>query len=249
MAKKRKSRSSSPDAPKPATILWVLLVVNVVLGLLYSRITAIRKVRVEGAYSWDQPRLEKIAQGLKGIPCAQINPNRVGSDVMADPDVYGVDLDRNLFGSAVIRLSYRNPVAMLADEKGVAITIDGLEYPSEHLDPALPKIKLQATDVKPDMTLAGPLNLAAIAKLVAKSEEIAGGLPISVEVGDGREVCLNIGTGRVKLGSSDGLDAKMSLLKDQLKKDPNMFSRVEEINLTVPSVPTQKSKVVSGVKQ
>jgi len=235
--------SSRSDGFRWAPLLWCLLILNVVVGLLYSKLTVIRKVRIEGAYSWDQDRLTRVARSLKGIPCAQINPNAVGGMVMADPDVYDTSLARNLFGSAVIKVSYRNPIAELADTPGVGVTAEGVAYRSDHLPQGLAKIKLPQSDEGPNLTIAGPLPLSALARLVAQSEEIANNKPLIVEVGDGREVCLNIGSGRVRLGSSDGLDAKMNMLKDQLRKDPDLLSKVSELNLTVPTAPTLKKLV------
>jgi hypothetical protein len=137
-------------------------------------------------------------------------------------------------------------VARLADCNDVAVTIEGIAYRSEHLDPALPTIKLPPEVEQPNLTLAGSVPLAAITRLVAQGQEIANNQPVSVEVGDGREVCLNIGSGRVLLGSTDGLDAKMGLLRDQIKKEPDLLAKYKVVNLTAPSAPAwkQASKAV-----
>ena len=69
MARRRKRR---PFNWGP--LLWVALIANIAAGLWFSSLTAIRRLRIEGAPLSDRGRLVTLAQTLKNQPVVPIDP-------------------------------------------------------------------------------------------------------------------------------------------------------------------------------
>ncbi|HWD38665.1 MAG TPA: hypothetical protein VG944_07435 [Fimbriimonas sp.] len=229
--KRRRSRLN------PTPILWLLLAANVIAGMLYSPLTTVRSVRVDGAPAWDFDRLRTVAEKMKGIPCAQINPRTIESQAMAIPDVRSARLSRNLFGSAVLTVGYRTPIARIEGQKGMVLSIEGVIYHSNAVVSDLPSVKLGPQTSNPLFTIATDWPAADIANLVIKAKRIDPNAPIKIEFDAGNSLCLNMGTGRVVLGSSDDLDEKLQVLTQRLAADPNLLSKIQTLILTVAGNP------------
>src|SRR5579885_495653 len=129
---KRKSRAINWNA-----VLWTTLIANILLAVLFSPLTSIRRLRVMGAESYDQDRISNLAKTLDGKPFALVPTVKFEGSVLGSRDVQEATLSHNLFGSAILRLTYRRPVAMLAsvphtylDEQGVIygspVTVPGI---------------------------------------------------------------------------------------------------------------------------
>jgi cell division septal protein FtsQ len=234
--------------PRWGPVFALLLAVNLTLALLFSPLTAIRRVRIEGAPDWDRDRLESLVQGLKGVPCAQINAYRVESDAMQEPQVRSAHFARNLFGSAVLEVGYRQPVAVLAGEPGVAISIEGVPFQSGHLPPDLPVVKIDGEGPVGMRTLAETWPVVSVARLAVKAGIIFRGQSLSIELGKGNSVCLNMGAGQVVLGSCNDIDAKLAALEKLLAQKPALLSEVQSLNLSVPTSPSAVPRS-AGVKK
>lgn len=222
---------------RPAPFLAILLIANLTAGLCLSKLTVIRKVRVDGAASWDEARIAEVLGHLKGKPCALINRYEIESLVMRDPQVRTARLDRNLFGSAVLTIGYRNPVARFYNHMNMALSSEGVIYRAEHLPDNLPTVQLSDGQPKTILTLAQDWPCVPIAILAIKIREVDQKDPIRIDYGSGNSLCLNIGAGKVELGSCDNLDAKLQALRATLKDDPDYLSRIKSLNLVVPSNP------------
>ncbi|HEY0867424.1 MAG TPA: hypothetical protein VGE01_08600 [Fimbriimonas sp.] len=226
--------------------LWLLLVVNTAAGLLFSPITSIARVWVDGAKPFDQPRLSRILGGLQGVPCALVKPREVESAVMSLPEVRSAELTRNIFGSARLTVRYRRPVARVRNTDNLALTIDGVLYPANELPEELPILELPRGEPHVYATIAAPWRSVAIADLAVRARESWPKEPLLIQVDDRGSVCLNIGTGRVVLGSPTDLGKKLGILQERLEKNPAELSNVAEINLTAPENPSiirKKSQV------
>ena len=234
--------------PRWGPIFAVILAANMVLALLFSPLTALRKVRVEGAPDWDQTRLEGLMSRLKGVPCAMINPYRVESDAMQEPQVRSARFARNLFGSAVLEVGYRQPVAVLADERGVAISIEGVPFECRHLPDGLPVVKIDGEKPIGMRTIAETWPVVPVARLAVKASILFRGEPLSIELGKGNAVCLNMGAGQVILGSCNDIDAKLAALEKLLAQKPALLSEVQSLNLSVPTSPSAVPRS-AGVKK
>lgn len=224
---------------KPAPILWLLLIANVTAGLLWSPITSIVRARVDGARPFDEPRIRLILEKLKGIPCAQVNPHEYESAVMSLPEVRTADLDRSVFGTALLRVSYRRAVARIRNTDNLALSIDGVLFPTnEPADEKLPFLELPKDRPRVLATIASPWRPVAIADLAVKAREMWPTDPLLIQVDERGSVCLNISTGRVILGSATDLDKKLGVLRERLSQNPRELQEVEELNLTAPELPS-----------
>jgi cell division septal protein FtsQ len=219
-------------------ILWVLLIGNLAAALLYSPLTAIRRVRVVGAPYWDEARLGSILASVQGVPCAQVKAASIESAALAIPDVKSAEFDRNLFGSAVLTLTYRRPAASVAGRPGVALFRDGSVFRSEASLDGLPAVRFDGTELDPNLTLARNWPAEEIARLAKRVKELPRAQEASIELGKDGSVCLNIGAGQVVLGSCDDMDAKLATLQRILDKDPGILARVKSLNLVVASAPS-----------
>ncbi len=216
----------------------VLLVANVSAGLVVSPLTVIRKVQVEGSEPWDQARLASIvSKQLTGVPCALINRYHVESQVMENPAIKSAELDRNIFGSAVLSLTYHRPVARFYNHLNMALGDDGVVFRSGRVPEGLPTLQLFEGQMKTDATLATDFPSLAISQLAIQVSQIFPGQSVRIEYGTGSSLCLNIGTSQVILGSCDGLDAKLAKLKEKLAADRNFLSQVKSFNLLEPKNP------------
>src|SRR5258708_2050430 len=91
---------------RPAPILWVLLILNLVLGLFFSLVTSAGKVKVLGADPSDRARIEESLQSLLNVPCLRVNTAAVEEGIMRLPDVETATLKKNLFGNDELTLAY-----------------------------------------------------------------------------------------------------------------------------------------------
>lgn len=234
MARKRKR-----GRLRPKPFLVIGLVGNITAGLLWSPLTSVTKVRVEGAQEADKARLEKIVQGMHDIPCAQIHPRLVESAALELPAMRSATLNRNLFGSAVLSVGYRRPVARVQAAARLGLSIDGVVFPSlEPLSPSLPVVVLPAGRPGVLTTVASTWESAKIANLAVRLQETYPQSLLRIGVVDSGFVWLNMGSGRVALGDCDQLDAKLEILKNYLNRDPSFLSKIEVLNLTSPKSPS-----------
>src|SRR5690242_13122103 len=87
-------------------VLTTVLVLNVVMGLMYSPLTSVRKMRVIGAQPHDVDRIDELTKTLRGIPFMSVNKTKFEGAILASRDVSEAEMSHNLFGSAVLRLKY-----------------------------------------------------------------------------------------------------------------------------------------------
>lgn len=240
---RRKRRRTRPRW-KP--ILSVLLVGNVIAGLLWSPVTSLRRVRVEGAADFDQLRIAAILADLKGVPCAQVKARNVESLVLDLPEAESAELTRNLFGGGLLRVAYHRPVARLFNQGNLALTMDGVLYEAHDLPPDLPTIQLRPDEPAPSLGLNAGWQPAQMARLAVQAKQIAPQGPVRVGFNNAGEVCLNMGSGLVVLGSLEDLDRKLQVLRDRLERNPLELSQVESLNLVAPESPSVVPKKVES---
>ncbi len=232
MRRKRKRRTLNWTP-----VLWLLLIGNVVAGLLYSPITRLRHVRVDGALAYDQPRITRVVEALQDVPCAQIGAQKAESDFLTMAEARSASLTRNIFGSAILKVGYRRPVARLTDHPDVGLTIDGVLFPAYSMNEGLPTVTLPKDLTSPALTLANAWEPAKLASLAVKAKQLLPQDLLNIQIGDAGVVYLNIGSGRVVIGSLDDIDAKIQALKDYLAKDPEVLSKVKALNIMRPDHP------------
>lgn len=233
----RRKRKVGRRKLRAAPCLWLLLIVNIGLGICFSRITSIVRVRTEGVKVFDQARIEGILAGLKDIPCLRVDSHVVESEVMAGPDIDNAEFTRNVFGNALLSVRYRTPVAKLGDNGSEALGPDGVLFHASELPPDLPELDLPNSGPPTLAALAGNWQPRSLATLAIYARNHYPRAETKIEVDRRGAVCLNIGSGRVVLGSCDDLDLKLKTLESRLQRNPQELDQVEELNLTTPSMP------------
>jgi cell division septal protein FtsQ len=242
MARKKKPSKRRVTRLKPTPFVVILLIVNLVAGLIASRVTVIRRVQVSGAQDWDKPRLESIMEQLKGKPCALINRYAVESMVQSDSAIKSARFDRSLFGSAVLTVTYQIPVARFYNHLSIGLSDDGVVFKSAHLPEDIPLLEVSGGPSKTYVTIANDFPTLAVAHLAEQvkqlfPKQIIPGQTPRIEYGTGSSLCLNIGTSQVILGSCDGLDGKLAKLQEKLTAEPDFLARVKSYNLLDPQNP------------
>ncbi len=219
-------------------ILWLLFLTTLATGAWFSPATSLRSVRIEGAIPDDRERLKRIVAQLTSTPNVRIDPRITESAVLALPEAQSAVLTRSLFGSALLKVSYRTPVAKLLGHPNVALSDQGVFYKAARIPPDLPQIQLPHDGPPTLLTLSSnwqPQTMAKLAKDVLKLR-VSGVIRIQVE--EGGVVCLNMSSGRVILGSLDDLDKKLSVLHERLVANPDELSEIEDLVLTAPNNPS-----------
>jgi cell division protein FtsQ len=234
----RRKRKKSRLRIKWKPTLWVLTLVTIAAGICFSPITAVRKVRIDGALLPDHDRLEALAKELEGVPCVRIDPRDIESKVLALPEMRTAELSRTPFGSAVLTVRYRVPVARLMGSPDMMLDAEGVLYPSMAPQQGLPVIQLPRGGPPTLATLAanweplGFANLATIARTLRPSGVIR------IQMSESGVVSLNLDSDRVILGSLEDLDKKIGVLKERMASYPNELSENEALNLTNPDFPS-----------
>lgn len=229
-------------------ILWPLLIANLLVATFFSRATSIRHIQVRGVPEYDRKRVEQILAELDRVPYIRIHSRAIESEILREPSLRSAEFSANPFGYGRLTVSRRRAVAAVGDDMSLVMDKDGVIFdPRGGFDPegaddpvsTLALTKLTFTDGPPPLLLGivGTWQAQDLAKLAVSARTLGPAGHVGIQV-DGRGVvCLNIGTGRVVLGSCDNLDEKLRVLRDRLKANPSELTQVEELNLTRPDFP------------
>lgn len=222
--------------PNWGPILWLLLAVNVMLGLTYSPITSATQIQVVGAKAADQDRIRTALKGLADKP-ALAKKVAVLADLHRRPDLYNAELNQNIFGRASLKLTYDEPVAVLADRPSVVLTQGGILAAMTDIPAELPRLKLFDGAIDPLGTFGGrwnPREIADVCQRVVESDLDK----TTVSVAASGNVRLQLQSGAmVKLGAVEFLAAKFEQLSRALEMRPDAFKKGAELNLVVPDKP------------
>lgn len=216
---------------RPRPFIVLALAINLATGAVYSPVTAVRKVRVEGAPEADRTRLTGILQRLKGVPCMRVDARRIESEALQNSELRSASLSRTPFGSAVLHVARRVAVAQLDRYRGIGLTADGVLYASSVPLDDLPKVILPPKYAWVGLTLGNGWRAVDVARLATLVRAAPSKAPIQIELVQGGRVCLNIDTGRVDLGALADLDAKVARLESILRERPDLFVTVKTLSL------------------
>jgi len=239
MRKKRKRLNL-----RPVPCLALALIVNVALGFYFSGITSIVRVRTEGVETSDKGRVEGILAKLKGVPCSRIDSRIIESEIMVGSDVDSAEFTRNIFGNALLTVHYRKPAAKLDSFDNVLLSTNGVLYASAEVPEDLPTLQLPEGGPPTLIAMAGNWQPKDLATLAIYGQEHYPRTVVKIDVDARGVVCLNIGSGRVRLGSCDDLDVKLKTLESRLQRNPQELDQVQELNLTSPGAPSVVPKKV-----
>ena len=221
-------------------VLFALLIANIGAGLWLSPITSTTSVRVAGGAAEDRTAIGRILNGLQDRPYLQVGGRDIESRLQRIPRVQRAELSTNIFGRAVVTLTYHRPVARLKDKPQIKLSSAGELYFDDRPMEELPDLQVPVSAQEPNLTLGSTTELKILAEIAQRA--VAANLEekVSVEADSNGILCLNMdGGGKVVFGSSDNLDAKFLRLKEYLEENPGGL-KGHELNLTSPEHPTVK---------
>lgn len=243
MRKKRKSVHL-----RFAPFLWLFLTANVAAGLVYSKVTSIVHVRTDGVKPFDRERVEGILAKLQDVPCSKVKGREIESQVMQLPEVDHAEFTRNPFGNGLLTVQYRVPVAKLAGTDNVVLSDDGILYPASEFPEDIPTLQFTKRGPAAVIALAGNWEAEKLSQLAVYAQKHYPREELKITVDDLGSVCLNIGSGRVVLGSCENLQLKLKTLEDRLAINPLELKQNEELILTWPKAPALVNKIVGKHK-
>lgn len=246
MRQSGKSRKKTSLRAKPFLVIG--LVLSLYLGITRSPLTSLRHVRIEGARDFDRPRIEAELQTIHGVPCLQVDPEVVEWRILQLPEVRNVSLSRNIFGTGLLRIAYRTPVARFNHSRRLALSDEGVVYAANELDPRLPVLEAPQGVLEPNLTLVGSWEPQRIALIAREARNIDVNEHERILITQPGRVILYIGQGQVVLGNCESLDKKFRALRDRLARNPQELSQIAELDLTLPERPTVRPKTRESVQ-
>lgn len=222
-------------------ILWLLLVLNVTAGLLFSPLTAASRVRVVGAHEDDRERLTQEIQGIRGQPCLTADRRGLEALIGRASDMKSVEFALNLFGRGLIKMEYRQPIARIEGKNGELLDETGNLFASNETVPDLPSLVLPAIASTPAAGLVSGWDAGRVAELCKSLKTKLPNVRWRVVLDDRSVISL---TGnkmpRIVLGSTDDLEKKIDRLASIVTEQPRLLETAKEINLTAPDMPVSK---------
>jgi hypothetical protein len=237
------ARKSKRKAINWKVIVWTLFAANMLLGLMYSPMTSVRNIRIQGAQRHDEGRIGSLAQALRGRPFARVAAEQFESAIMRQRDVYHASLSHNLFGSAIAKVEYRRPVAVLLSMPHTYLDDQGVIFGSPEKMPDLRRIALAPEYVEPGVALALPWPSQSVAELCTKLDSFdqLKGAAVHLDT-TGRLLIRREDKHTVDLGGTEQLDVKLAKLRGILDKDPELLNHVLSLSLADPNRPATKAR-------
>lgn len=224
-------------------VLWLLFFANLAVGLGLSPITAAYRVRVVGAPTQDQERIERHLQTLRNVPCLRSDRRQIESLMQAGDEIARADFSQNLFGRGLLVVILRRPVARLDIDRRTALAADGAVFATRTDLADLPLVKIGGLAKAPNLSIAAAWEPGSVAELCT---ELVSNWPKSswtVEVDNIGVLSLYRSSGaRIVLGSSDDLPEKLKRLKGIMEESPSLLDRVRRIDLTSPKNPVYEPR-------
>jgi hypothetical protein len=185
--------------------------------------------------------VRSLAQELRGRPFAKIGAAQLESDLLQPRDVLTADLSHNLFGSAIIHISYRRPVASIGANSRTYMDDQGVIFASSEPYPGLRQIDLDPEYVQPGVALTLPWPSQDVAALCTKLDSFdqLKGAVIHLDT-TGRLLISREDKHIVDLGGTQQIDEKLAKLRSILDDDPNLMDRVQSFSLADPARPASK---------
>lgn len=234
MARKRKKRRAINWGPAIAA----LLILNVAIGLTFSTVTGVRKLRIINAQPHDKKRLQALAQTLVGTPYSRVDVNQFESQVLSGRDIYTADLSHNLFGLAVLRLQYRRPVAQVINSPQTFLDTQGVLYSTPETFAYMRRLSLEPEYSQAVLSFAQAWPSQAVADLCIKLDSFDQLKSAVVYMNrSGRLRLLRENSGEVDLGGVEALDEKLRKLRQLLDERPDLLDSVKRLSLADPARP------------
>ncbi|MBS1721859.1 MAG: hypothetical protein JSS66_02510 [Armatimonadetes bacterium] len=236
MRSRGRGRKRSKVSIDPAAALWALFALNVVVGLAVSPLTAVQKVRVVGAPTGDEARIEEAVQALRDKPLLRVNGTQLRSSLEANPEVLSSEFLPNPFGRAVVKVRLRQPVARLLNSK-VYVDKDGTAFRSGRVFEALPQLMPPKKGYALGLSVLGSWESGKAAYVCEQIAAQIPNVPWIVAVSERGDISLQAeGGATVDFGSSEGLPRKIEKLRSLVEAKPELL-KMRRINLAYPEAP------------
>lgn len=244
------SRKRKPKAAKQSRLprlsfvgwLWLLALLNLIAGVMFSASTAPTRVVATGMRETDRGPVEKILSSYVKTPWSRLNVNEIRSRLSRADWVESAEFSPNIFGRATVHLTYRVPVAKLDIERPVYLDKSGSLY-YDSLDYDVKKIKIPSEYMDESLTIVGDWPRSGIIDAI---EELGGQLPqldYSLELDAKSVLSLHIVDGpNVILGSPRKMDEKIKNLGKILSDPESGVDKNSRLNLMVPDRPMKSTK-------
>ena len=242
-SKNRRGRDRWALPPDLRPYFWAALLVNLAVAAYYSPLTSLTRVRVVGATTAEQAELKSYFEPLAGVPALRLSSSQIASDLVAKSDVRVADFRVNIFGRGLLRLEHHRPVAQIVGTAGLLLSADGTLFRTEGEPEDLMLLVLPTDFIRPNVSLFANWQPGTIAVLCENVREAFSEIPWRVVVHGDRSIDLvEPGGAVVRLGSAEGLDEKLAVLKRVLDNDPKILESIEQLNLIAPGKPVQTPK-------
>ena len=208
----------------------------------------VQDIQIYGVRLADRSAVEKAAKPALGHNIILLRKSPVLSRIARLTEVRQVKMGRRFPNKVWIRVWERKADAVLTDTRSYCMVQDdgfmfhAVNSPVE----GVPLIEVaKCGSLKPGRISSSPVVLQALDVLkCARKEEIK---TAKISVDDRGDLCLNMGSDfYVKLGQPDETARKMSLLRRALIYKPSIAKQALYIDLSCPSAPVWKPKVMAS---
>ena len=218
-------------------VLVAAILVNGVAAWQNSRLTELRSVRLVGVRKADEASMGVILSNAKNMPYSKVSDRNIEALVLNRSNIATARLERNFLGRGVLTVSYRKPVARLADADDLALSDTGVLYREPQSLANLPQLELEPEVRTFGLGLMSAAPLRSLAQLAVKAPETLPTAPLTISLEKTGLLCLNIQDCRIELGSTENLDRKLKALQILLERNRELLQEYERLTLTVPTRP------------
>lgn len=229
-------------------ILWILVIVNIGLGIGLSSVTGLRSVEVSGANSNQIPDIEKRLQVFRLVPWVQQSRAAMATAILADNRIASASVVSNIFGRGKVVVTNRVPVAKVFREIKEGQTqpnwetyldSNGVLYRGDSSEEVMPQLKLPLSTNQVNLSIGAAWPLPSVAKVVTRVSTVLSELPSTLVLDDQSVLSLEVAAGpKIILGTDDDLDRKFEVLERAFRDDADRMKRVKVVNVSAPDRPT-----------
>lgn len=215
---------------------------------LQTPLLVVREVKITGVRLADAAKVECAAKPALGKNVVLVRKAPITTRIAALPEVASVTMGRMFPDGVWVRVKERRPDAILIDGgKCCMVRMDGLAFHfTDGPVRGIPTVELPGCErIEEGRKLQSQAAKCAFAALSCARRERLEVRKISVDpLGD---MCLNMEDGfYVKLGQPDDIARKMSILRTALACRPSIGREAVYIDLSCPSAPVWKPRLVAG---
>jgi cell division septal protein FtsQ len=239
MPQKRKRKKTRL---RPGPILILLVIVVFTTGFYLSPLTSVSKVAAVGVKPVDQANIDSILKTLNKIPCVMVNRRWVETRVQRIEAVDHASYSQNIFGRGRLVVTYRVPVARVRGRQAIGLDASGVMFETDQLPDDLPLVVRPENAKDLPAAIVSGFPGALVADLAVKARQLSPNQKLTIYFNQQGALCVSLSAGVVVFGGCDDIDLKLHTLKELLDQRPDLFTKVETLNLTDPSHPATTYK-------